>query len=148
MYGTLVGSMTFAVVGVWMILTGEPFGWIVVVGCGYAGMMIARSLRRPALLELTPLAITVRLGISGRPLRYELRRCGEFRPWGLTLLNRGSLVVFDYDGPLPTPGPAPLRMMNRTLGARDANVPAIFGMSGRNLATLLNEYRAQAQSGG
>src|SRR5437660_2034911 len=78
--------------------------------------------------------------------RTDADRCRPAR--SRTLLNRGSLVVFDYDGPRSAPGPALLRTMNRTLGARDANVPAIFGLNGRELAKLLNGYRMQAQSGG
>jgi len=147
MYGALLVSLLFVVVGVSMIWTGELFGWIVVVLFGAAGLVIARSLKRPAVLELTPVTMTLRPAGGGQPLQYDWRRCGEFHPWGRTLLNRGSLVVFDYAGALPAPTPKPLRTMNRALRARDANVPAIFGMSCPEMAYLLNGYRMQAHFG-
>jgi hypothetical protein len=132
----------FAAIGVAAVATGALWALTVIAFCGLGAVVAGRQIKRPLTLELTPSTMTLRESGSERRAQWEFSRCGEFRPWGRTLLNRGNLVTFDYEG--GPAGPPPMRALkafNRSLRASNASIPAIFGMSAPDMARLLNEYR-------
>lgn len=147
-----VGSCGFSAGGIWMIVSGDLTGWVVFAFFGVCAVVFARAGRRPFRLVLT--RWTMAYSVSGTTVVYEFRRCGVFREWATRqgkwpfIYTRWS-VTFSYDDDSEGVVRRYLGLLSEAVGAESHGISAsAFGMSGAELADLLNGYRAQALSGG
>ena len=128
----LLGSALFVAVGYWMIQDGEgPWGWATALFFGACGLTAVASLLRPGSLRLTPDGFSVRHMGRGS-FASSWHECDGFRTWSPT--PGASFVMFDWTPPSSRSGTGAL--------------PDTYGMSGKDLARLLQTWRDRAVSSG
>jgi len=128
--------------GITEAAAGHWYGWVsLALGALTASFYVGAItvIRRPE-LRLTDTSVTLSMP-AGRPRVYDLRHCGEFRafswfgipPRVVTFYNSDSS---DLIGRNPD--------LKRRFIPENRSIQSIFDISARDLAALLNEYRARA----
>ena len=139
----LLISVLFTAAGAGMIGADAPYGWLA-LGFGVVGLaVLGFILVRPNRLELSAEGFTT--VTLGRRWSVAWTDCGEFRTWKDTFyLGSPTIVVFECRAPLA--GGRALKVAAEALTGANASLPETYGMSGSNLAALLNDYRLAADA--
>lgn len=124
-----------------MVVNDEFVGWPAVIFGAVCTIVALFILLQPNRLELSEHGFTA--VTLGRSWSASWAQCGEFRTRDI---GSQTLVVFDCDVPRFTRRPR-LQRLNRRLAGANASFPETYGHRPRDLAALLNRYRAAAAGG-
>jgi len=139
--GLFAISVLFVALGVWMVVSGESFGWYAIVFFA-AGIVVAGwQLVVPARLTVT--STTIELVSMGKKWTLALSHCGPFTTWK-NPEGGHRLVVFDYVGD----SNKLLNRLSRQISGASSALPDTYGLSAEELADVLNQARAAAQAPG
>jgi hypothetical protein len=136
--GLLAIAVLCATMGVLMVTSGTPYGWLVLV-FGFMGTVVFVGLLvRPNRLELSERGLTT--VTLGRRWSVDWSQCGEFRATHNSL-NLGAPQVVVFDCTAPGVRGHPLELGAEVLAGANAALPETYGRAATDLAALLNAYR-------
>ncbi len=134
-----LGSFTFAMMGLWMILAGEPSGWWIALFFGIAAIVFGvTALPNSSYLKLGPEGFTL-----CSMYRSHAYRWSDVGPFIVGRVGLNPMVVFNFsDQYNPSPH---LRKFASGLTGFEGALPDSYGLPLSELAQLLNAYREENQ---
>jgi hypothetical protein len=135
-------SLAFTAAGIWMIVSeGSWKAYAATVFFGICTVVHGRMMMRGGYLELRPEAFTV--SSLYRTSSYQWRDVRRFR---VGYLGPKKFVLFDMAKDYPVG--VKVRRATRMLTGSEGALPDTYGKSAEELATLMNEWRERASTGG
>ena len=140
----LIVSVFALGIGVAAVAGGEKNGWLIVAVGALLTIFMCLLLLRPQRLELDEKGLTT-VNPLGKRWSVEWRECGTFRtayPVALgSSTHTSAQVVFECE---ESERSLARSLITHMVAGGSASLPDTYGMSAKNLATLLNRYREAA----
>ena len=135
-----LGSLAFVLIGIWMVRSGDTFGWLAI---GFFGLCLAVSLiclfPKASYLRLPPEGFTMCSLFRAHTIRWE-----DVTGFGVGRVFTNKMVMFNYvESYQRTPR---LRSFNTELTGFEAGIPDSYGLRHEDLADLLNRYKAMREA--
>jgi hypothetical protein len=132
------GSLAFVLIGIWMVRSGEMFGWLGIVFFGLClSVSLIGMLPTASYLRLTPEGFTICSLFRAQTIRWD-----DVAGFGVGRIFTNKMVMFNYvESYQSSPK---LRSFNTELTGFEAAIPDSYGLRHEDLADLLNRYRASS----
>jgi hypothetical protein len=136
--GMLVLSSVFVAASVWMIETGEHFGW---VGLIFFGLALLASLFM--LVTNTSYLRLTKEGFETRSIfKTSFTDWKDVETFGVGSIERNKMVVFNYSASHQKN--AKIKQLSRDFAGFEGSVSNMYGDSPEEMAQLMNDWKLTA----